>query len=391
MSELMNGCLDRENFRWHLLTTVSALALVAAPFHMTDALASESDHPTVWIELGGQLEHIDGGEERFAPPFVLAPSQPAIETISPLSLQHPARYSFGGEASVTIAPQNSDWVFSASVRYGRSNAAKHVHEQSNPVGYPWYFLGAFARTVEPLAAQFVDTRTQYNETHLVTDFQIGRDVGLGLFGHQSSSTVNAGVRFAQFTSKSQVGIRENPDWHFSPKYITIPSYGLYHAKLPYGQAYHSFAGNFDSSRSFRGVGPSISWKNSTVLIGNEDSAVAVDWGLNGAVLFGRQKAKTHHQTVDQYHAGGAFVTNPAERTTVYSHPATPDHMRSRSVIVPNLGGFAGLSMRYSNAKVSMGYRADIFFGAMDGGIDTGKSYNRDFYGPFATISIGLGG
>lgn len=391
MSELMIGCLDREHFRWHLLTTVSALALVAAPFHTTDALASESDHSTVWIELGGQLEHIDGGEERFAPPFVSAPSQPAIEKISPLSLQHPARYSFGGEASVTIAPQNSDWVFSASVRYGRSNAAKHVHEQSNPVGYPWYFLGAFARTVEPLAAQFVDTRTQYNETHLVADFQIGRDVGLGLFGHQSSSTVNAGVRFAQFTSKSQVGIRENPDWHFSPKYITIPSYGLYHSKLPYGQPYHSFAGSFNASRSFRGIGPSISWKNSTVLVGNEDGGVAVDWGLNGAVLFGRQKAKTHHQTVDQYHAGGAFVTHPAERTTVYSHPATPDHTRSRSVVVPNLGGFAGLSMRYANAKVSMGYRADIFFGAMDGGIDTGRSYNRNFYGPFATISIGLGG
>jgi hypothetical protein len=37
------------------------------------------------------------------------------------------------------------------------------------------------------------------------------------------------------------------------------------------------------------------------------------------------------------------------------------------------------------------YRADFFFGAMDGGIDTAKKENVGFYGPFATISIGLGG
>ncbi|HVP85004.1 MAG TPA: hypothetical protein VMS78_09800 [Rhizomicrobium sp.] len=43
------------------------------------------------------------------------------------------------------------------------------------------------------------------------------------------------------------------------------------------------------------------------------------------------------------------------------------------------------------AKVSLGYRADFFFGAMDGGIDTRESYNRNFYGPYASISIGLGG
>jgi hypothetical protein len=65
--------------------------------------------------------------------------------------------------------------------------------------------------------------------------------------------------------------------------------------------------------------------------------------------------------------------------------------RSRSVVVPNVGGFVGMSLRFPNAKVSLGYRIDAFFGAMDGGIDTRKTYDRDFYGPFATISIGLGG
>jgi hypothetical protein len=60
-------------------------------------------------------------------------------------------------------------------------------------------------------------------------------------------------------------------------------------------------------------------------------------------------------------------------------------------VVPNIGGFAGFSLKFPNARVSLGYRADFFFGAMDGGIDTRKTYDRNFYGPFAKISIGLGG
>ena len=65
--------------------------------------------------------------------------------------------------------------------------------------------------------------------------------------------------------------------------------------------------------------------------------------------------------------------------------------RSRSVVVPNVGGFAGISVRYSDAKLSLGYRGDFFFGAMDGGIDARDARNRSFHGPFATVSIGLGG
>ena len=59
--------------------------------------------------------------------------------------------------------------------------------------------------------------------------------------------------------------------------------------------------------------------------------------------------------------------------------------------IPNVGGFAGVSFRYANAKVSFGYRGDFFFNAMDTGWDTRKSSTVGFYGPFATISIGLGG
>ncbi len=60
-------------------------------------------------------------------------------------------------------------------------------------------------------------------------------------------------------------------------------------------------------------------------------------------------------------------------------------------MVPNVGGFAGFTFRLQDFKVSAGYRADFFFGAMDGGVDTAKKENVGFYGPFATVSVGLGG
>ena len=57
--------------------------------------------------------------------------------------------------------------------------------------------------------------------------------------------------------------------------------------------------------------------------------------------------------------------------------------------VPNLGGFAGISLKWPNAKISLGYRTDFFFGAIDGGVDTRQTSDLGFSGPFATISIGF--
>jgi hypothetical protein len=61
------------------------------------------------------------------------------------------------------------------------------------------------------------------------------------------------------------------------------------------------------------------------------------------------------------------------------------------VTVPNIGGFAALSYRFPNAKLSAGYRADFFFGAKDSGFETRSTTDVGFHGPYATISIGLGG
>jgi len=122
-----------------------------------------------------------------------------------------------------------------------------------------------------------------------------------------------------------------------------------------------------------------------------------DWGISAAVLFGRQKTHVQYDAKVRYnnpplgprYANYLGLPPFGELVTVYNHPASAT--RSRSVVVPNLGGFAGISFKYDAAKVSFGYRADFFFGAVDGGIETAKSYDRNFYGPYASISIGLGG
>ncbi len=143
-----------------------------------------------------------------------------------------------------------------------------------------------------------------------------------------------------------------------------------------------------STRSFHGVGPSLSWNcvRRPLLVALDRSEVMLDWGINAALLFGRQKVRVQHQSTSQYRPATKYA-----RRYVKSHYSANPPARSRSVAVPNVGGFAGLSSASRTSKSAHGYRADFFFGAMDGGIDARKNETTGFYGPFASISFGLGG
>jgi len=408
MSELINTRTGNKSFRRQLLTTASGFALLSAICGQAEANASdrEADRPTVWIDLGVQLEQMSGKQEPFAPPF--AANFPS-NFFSPADIQKPLPHSFGGEGAVSFEPHGSDWVFSAAVRYGRSNATRQRHQQTPNAKVPVHFSTPYGKyhggySLYPSGhAKFSDVVAKQSESHFVLDFQAGKDVGLGMFGRQGTSVVSAGVRFAQFSSKANVNMRAEPDVNYpAAPLISIPArrafytYDIVH--------FHAYTGIANTERSFHGVGPMIAWSGSTPFMGTADTGeVSIDWGANAAVLFGRQKASGHHQTntksfYKQYFDPGfnkldesavrlgRFLTN-----SVAYHSAAGGHGRMRSVVVPNLGGFAGISVRYSDVKLSLGYRADFFFGAIDGGIDTRKTENVGFHGPFATVSIGLGG
>jgi len=377
MSELMNTA-STTNTRWQLLTTVSALALLAVvSVHPAKA---ETDRPTIWFELGGQLERVSAKQELFEPLFIQNSIRAPLWKVTPANVQRAPRYSTGGEASIRFEPAASDWVISASLRYGRSNRKKEGQQQTlPPTLVPGSGLGGGGAVgLIParlqVANQFV---TKQNASYALADFKAGKDVGLGLFG--GHATAAAGIRFAQFSSTSNTTLKSRP------------TLGEIKVKNIFGfnQAYyypHVYQAAASDKRNFHGVGPTLSFEGAQTLAGKPDSMQFVfDWGVNAALLFGRQKANTQHET--QASSFKMTATTKYNKQALY-HTAKSDS-RSRSVIVPNLGAVAGLSVAFPNAKLSFGYRADFFFGAMDGGIDTRKTADRIFHGPYAKIAVGL--
>ncbi|HVP86119.1 MAG TPA: hypothetical protein VMS78_15470 [Rhizomicrobium sp.] len=351
MSELIVNSRKQPGHRWELLAGVSGAVLASYLLSANAAQASEKDQPMVWIELGAQFANQSADEEPFIPPFVQAsPFDGAI----PLARKRPPSGWFEN-GKISFEPVDSDWSFSLGVRYGKNSRQGVTYQKTRHGSYY-------------LHTAYQNSRSATSEKHLIVDFQAGKDVGLGRIGAHGTSMLSAGVRYAKFDSHSSMNIKSVTQ--------LVPS------------SYYIFNGSFAAQRKFIGVGPSLSWDASANLTGNpEAGSLTLDWGVNGAVLFGRQKVSGQYQKTQLFQPSNAYFQLP--RTTVYRtvHPFS----RSKGATVPNLGGFAALSLRYPNAKVSLGYRVDYFFGAVDGGIDQHKAYDRGFYGPFASISIGLGG
>ncbi len=387
MSELINTKSRNANFRHHLLANVSLLALIGAAYAPAGALASsaDEDRPTVWIELGGQLERVDTPQSVFAPAF-FGVSPP--NAVSPMvNSQRPSRYNNGAEGKITFLPGGTDWVVSAAIRYGKTQSARHQHYESP--GLPTIF-GTFNHKVtqrNPVKKVFGDGQANSHQSDFVLDFQVGKDVGLGMFGSGGNSVVSAGVRYAQFTFSSDTTLHARPVYNFDPP-VTYGA-GKYHRsiRLPY---FHNYTAVLHSMRNTHAVGPAVSWDASLPVAGSKSGTmIDFDWGLNAAALFGRQRTHTDHRTTG-YSLHYEVPAGAAVKVSAHYSQAT-SHDRSKSIFVPNVGGFAAVSLKFPNAKVSLGYRADFFFNATDNGIDTRNMANQSFYGPFATISIGLGG
>jgi iron complex outermembrane recepter protein len=382
MSEFIDTRAER-GFRWQLLTTVSALALLASvSVRDSKAADQDTDRPTIWIELGGQLEHVSGQGENFPVGFLAAnPDSPVLKPVSPLQAQNPPPFEFSEEGKVSFQPESSNWVFSIAANIGRSSNFKHVDHQTS--GTYKKYIGTQAAVYT--AADFADTQVHHRESHAILDFSVGKDVGLGMFGKEGSSVLSLSVRFAQFTSKATFDVRARPDLAVSYKYASFSGIPI---KIPH-PSFHTYHATGQATRSFHGIGPSLSWNGSAPFVGNPQSGeVTFDWGANAAILFGKQKTRAQHQ--ESAHLKSGICGGNDCYVPVYQHPVA-GHSSFRSVTVPNVGGFAGASWRIENFKVSLGYRADFFFGAIDGGIDTRKSETLGFYGPFANVSVGIGG
>ncbi len=347
MSDLIHIKSQRDP-RLQLLLSVSSAALVVFSFGVK---AEDTGHPAVWIELGGAFDRISHDSVDWVPPNLTDP----ITNASPKPFGSAPSIGYDFDGTVSLQPNGSDWVFSMSMRYGRAQRGpKRTHDQAYPLT-PSGNIPSYA---------FLNAAQQSRSTHAIVDFTAGRDVGMGLF-NSGLSTIHFGVRAAQ--------LNENATGHFSA-FSTAP------AKYSGGKVVHKADALF--ARSFTGAGPSVSWDGATPLTGSADDGVTFDWGVDAAVLVGRQKADLSLHTSN--------TRGKYQHPTVISH-STVSPGRDRTVVVPNLGGFAGISWRLPEGKISMGYRADFFFGAIDGGLTSAQRHTIGFHGPFASVSIGLGG
>jgi len=377
MSELIQKHDNRATIRWKLLTGASVLALTAYVSSTAMARADDTDRPTIWIELGGDMDMMQGLSSPFTAPFMyLTPTPKVYGSTTFTHDQAPPRFAFGGDGKITFQPEDSDWIFSAGIRYGRSHAKRNARHQSAAPPVTLFSIYTSTNFDTEMAR---DVKALSSERHTILDFRAGKDVGIGVFGHDGTSTISAGVRIMDIKEGSAINIFARPKvlFGFKPKYYTS------YISIP-----HQYTMTAHTARSFKGIGPSLSWNASAALAGNkQDGELTLDWDIDAAMLFGRQKAKTDHRTAGYFKTASAYIHHALPS---YSPPHVHHSTRSRNVTVPNVGGFAGLSMNYTNVKVSVGYRADIFFGAMDRGIDARRTSNLTFNGPYASFSVGIG-
>ncbi len=363
MSEFAQTHYASQYLKRQLLATASALTLMG---FMGGAQASDvfaSDRPSAWIELGGQFDMENDPTQTWLPPN--APPPLVQPTFKPFGRLPGIGYDWDGK--ISVQPNDSDWIFSAAIQFGKAkHGPKSTHDQDNPTGQNLFGLPG------PPTYAFTDSHSRAVTGHLILDFQAGKDLGLGLFGGHGSSSVNLGIRMAQFTESANGTMTAR-----------VSARNKYNGGVVHDADMHA-------ARSFSGIGPSIGWNASLPLTGSQADEIVFDWGANAALLFGRQKADVSLHTKDVQYTSGLAGTAPA-KSYLLTH-ATSRSSRKRQAIVPNIGGFAGISYRMGGrAKVALGYRADFFFGAIDGGIDAARKENVGFYGPFATISLGIGG
>jgi len=364
MSELVNARDNRATIRWKLLTGASALALTGYISSTALAKAEDSGHPVLWLDLGGQFQQLTDPSETWVP----ANLPPVIDhPVAPAANQTP-RIGYDASAGLTFQPEGSDWSFSASIKYGKAKRGpKFAHDQTYKTKprEGKYVITTYA---------FTNLHAVEETKHLILDFSAGEDVGIGLFGSHASSDVKFGIRIAQFHDRSD---------GFMTAQTSVPA--KYAGSSAQGKIISAYV---HSRRSFDGAGPSIAWNSAVPIVGSMRDGLTIDWGANAAFLFGRQKTKvtTHNQKIGYV----GFTSAGTHLASTVITNATRPYSRAKHVTVPNLGGIVALSFRKGNAKVSFGYKADFFFNAIDGGIATRKTENRGFYGPFATLSVGLG-
>jgi hypothetical protein len=223
------------------------------------------------------------------------------------------------------------------------------------------------------------------EQFQIVDFTVGRDLGVGGL---DQSRMTAGLRYAGLKSETQGELRGVPDWYVHEAFLfPFPGYDATHTVYDI---------KVSADRTFKGVGPTLTWDASKALLGTANGGhVDVDWSAGAGVMFGDQKVSIGgEQQAWHVDATGFQLAFPGQVVppvpALTSGPAIDIH-RSRRVTVPAADVSLGLSYKIGGFTAGAGYRWERYFNAIDGGYDQHKSYDRTIDGPYFKIAVGFGG
>jgi hypothetical protein len=283
--------------------------------------ANAQDAGGFWLQFAGGINFDSGGGFDTVPADSFAGSLVGTQKIKP-------RDDWDVDAKIGYQPHGSPWSIALGVKYGRSFGRHRDFSGTTTTADGYYGIEGRATT---------------NVSHAIVDFEVGRDVGMG----RNPTTIGLGVRYAHFAA--------NTRGTFSTFFQSYDS-----------EEFYSSSGTFQISRRSNLVGPRI-FVNSSIPLAT--SHFAVGWGADAAVLFGTT-------SVD----GAAVFSDGDVYADLSGH-------RSESVTVPNVG--AHLSLDYHTPStpvtISLGYRVDAYFGAIDGGLDVERKVDIIEHGPYLSM------
>ena len=278
----------------------------------------------------------------------------------------------------------SGWQGSAAWRYGRTNGSfRGAAYEEVPGGINVATMQYIQRNNHAITA------VRDGERYEVADFMVGKDIGIGALGEGTRSVISAGVRYATFESASHVGMDGITESFVDPVLrsgLFPPKYGVEH--------WNHYLTQLDSTRTFEGMGPVLSWESAIRLAGDDHGGHAdLDWKVGAAVLFGKQANNSFEDRFGEYFHQFALGVVPEGnfQTSIYDDDEPIPRSRKDEVTVPNVSLSLGLSYSIDRVKVSTGYSYDRFFDVIDGGFDEPKQYDRTIQGPYFKLSLGFGG
>jgi len=359
------------------------------------ARANHSGYYPFHVELEGYHGRAVHGHDLYQPGLYITPdhSDPFPSDLRfPVGDQSDLAASNGGGVKFIYQPDASAWSASVAFRYGRAGGGTH-RTGDKDVGHDICVVNNKychnPSAIGPDAGkynwhQYFESTTSSQESHTFADFTVGRDFGIGqLGGQRATSKLELGLGYARFKSNTDAIMRGSPDLYF-PDNIIGAGYQFNFTHQ------HRINDTIRSDREFEGAGPELNWEATAPLMGGQTAGgIGVDVGVGGVVLFGKQKAQVGGHRLAYYMKGPG--SPPTKYITHLYNTDIAIASREKSVTVPGVRANLGLSYSVQGVKVSGGYKVERYYKAIDGGIETRKTYDRGFDGPYMKVSIGFGG